>query len=177
MGRLFTRLFTRLLLCLSIGGPSSASAQDAFQNSSRNFWDLSAHAGSLLPSVRFVREIVPGWGLRAATSTSRGTFELETFHGRGNGIVYHSVSLDYRLDLLGDILPVHFVIGGHMDFYQAPRVPDLTPAGGWHFGGGLLQPIIGPLAMRFDFKYRFSPGQSVYVGVGFLYRLPGTGTN
>jgi hypothetical protein len=58
-----------------------------------------------------------------------------------------------------------------MDQYKGSHKSWSTGTG-WHYGGGSTLPIAGPILLRFDFKSRFGPGNSLYVGVGIVYRLP-----
>jgi hypothetical protein len=170
-----TRILTQVFMATSIFLFSLESgAQDA-QDDSRASTELGVHSGPLLPSrISGVREIVPGWGLRASFPTGRGVFETDSFFGRGSGIEFNSLALDYRLDVANSYLPVHFLLGLHVDQYKGVGKP-WTVASGWHYGGGTSLKIAGPLSMRVDFKSRFGPGDSLYVGVGFVYRLPSSG--
>lgn len=136
--------------------------------------ELGLHAGPLLPSkVPAVTEIVQGWGARFSVPTRKGVFELDSFLGQGDGTTYSSLAFDYRLDIDNDVLPAHFLLGLHTDWFSPPG-EGYRFSGGWHYGGGISQHVGGPIYFRGDFKYRFSPGNSVYVGIGFLYRF---GTN
>jgi opacity protein-like surface antigen len=150
------------------GGQSGVADEADLAASS---WELGVHAGPLLPSrIPYVREIVQGWGGRVAIPTAKGVFEIDNVHARGSGIVYNTLSLDYRADIKNDYLPTHFLIGFHGDYFHGPE-RGFTYAGGWHFGGGLTEKLAGPVYFRTDFKYRFSPGTSLYVGIGVSYRF------
>ncbi len=140
-------------------------------NDPNNSYDIGLHFGPLLPNrISKVRDIIPGWGVRLAAPTAKGIFELELYHGQGSGIVYRTASFDYRLDIPNPYLPTHFILGMHADLYSPPNL-DSRYAGGWHYGGGITEEIAGPLLLRADFKYRYGPGESLYVGVGLLYRI------
>lgn len=137
----------------------------------RTSYDFGVHVGPLLPhKVPGITEVVNGWGLRAAVPTPKGVFEPEFYFGRSDGVKYNSASLDYRLDIINEFLPVHFLVGMHFDTYTPANGVDRY-AGGWHYGGGTAMQMAGPMFFRFDFKQRFSPGDSVYVSVSLLYRL------
>lgn len=147
------------------------------QESSSNQSEIGAGFGPFLPSrIGGVREILNGWALRGTKHTTKGLFELEWFNGHGSGSQYHSLMLDYRLDILGggglEMLPVYFLIGLHADYYQ-PLDESWRPSGGWHYGGGIRIPISNATALRADFKQRFSPGQSVIILVGVSFSLGG----
>jgi PAT family beta-lactamase induction signal transducer AmpG len=145
--------------------------------------------GPLLPSrIPKVREIQNTWGVRLGTKTGKGFFEADWVHGRNDGIIYNAFGLDYRLSMQaepgGDSgeaegLPVHFLLGFHMDYFKGLDQDSFRTSGGWHYGGGLQLPIGGPdspFLFRSDFRHRFSPGSSLIVLVGFSY-LTGTGAD
>ncbi|MDZ4082457.1 MAG: MFS transporter [Bdellovibrionales bacterium] len=139
--------------------------------------------GPLLPSrIPKVREIQNTWGVRYGTQTAKGFFEIDWAHGRNDGIVYNAFGLDYRLamnsedDQAAD-LPVHFLLGFHIDHFKGLEEEAFRTSGGWHYGGGLRLPIGGPdspFMFRTDFRHRFSPGSSLIVLVGFSFK---TGTS
>lgn len=153
--------------------------------------------GPLLPSrIPKVREIQNTWGVRLGTKTAKGFFELDWVHGRNDGIVYNAFGLDYRLSLHAESdgdggadsggesgqmedLPVHFLLGFHMDYFKGLGEESFRTSGGWHYGGGLQLPIGGPKSpflFRTDFRHRFSPGSSLIVLVGFSF-LTGSGAD
>jgi len=145
--------------------------------------------GPLLPSrIPKVREIQNTWGVRLGTKTAKGFFEVDWVHGRNDGIVYNAFGLDYRLSLQAepggdsgeaDGLPVHFLLGFHMDYFKGLDQDSFRTSGGWHYGGGIHLPIGGPdspFLFRTDFRHRFSPGSSLVVLVGFSF-LTGTGAD
>ncbi|MBL7689068.1 MAG: MFS transporter [Bdellovibrionaceae bacterium] len=162
-----------LFAMIFLSQTESAHAQD----SSTGATEIGVGFGPFLPSrIGGVREILNGWALRGTQPTSKGTFELEWFNGHGSGTHYHSLMFDYRLDVLGDggleMLPVHFLIGLHADYYQPLEQP-WRPSGGWHYGGGIRIPIGNVTALRAEFKHRFSPGQSMIVLVGVSFSFGG----
>ena len=136
--------------------------------------------GPFLPSkIGGVREVINGWAARVGLPTTRGNFEIEYFNAHGSGIHYHTVAFDYRLDLISRSsgptsadFPVHFLLGFHADSYQPATLGDYRTSGGWHYGGGLQIPLGGaesPVAIRAEFKHRFSPGTSLIVLVGLNF--------
>lgn len=164
--RTFARVLVLVVLILQI---PRAQAQDAGLGIDNT--DLSLHFGPLLPSrIPGVREILNGWGLRAGTQTARGFFEAEYFNVKGGGVTYQSVGLDARLKVFDDVLQAHALLGMHIDSFQGlDEVSKIS--GGWHIGGGVMQEIAGPFLLRGDFKYRFSPGTSLLVSIGVVYRF------
>lgn len=138
-------------------------------SSSSTSWEIGLQAGSLLPNrIRGVREIVPGWAPSVAIPTRAGTVQIGGFFGRGNGIVYNALSFDYRIELLLEGLPLHFLLGMHADEYEGLYGKSKI-LGGWHFGGGTTQAIAGPISLRGDFRSRYGPGRSLEILVGLVY--------
>jgi len=139
--------------------------------------------GPFLPSrIGGVREVMNGWAFRGGLETSKGFFEAEVFTAHGGGADYATGALDFRLDLDSDEepspLPVHFNLGFHIDNYRPATQDGVKFSGGWHYGGGFrvpLGPITSPLALRADFKHRFSPGSSLIVMIGFSYSTDSSG--
>lgn len=158
----------KLILFILILSPMTALAQ---ANAQVKPFEFALAAGPLLPSkVPYVREILLGFDVKATLPTSKGLFEIDGYFANGDGTSYKSVSLDYRADLGADIFPAFFLIGFHGDFYT-PSGKDDRIAGGWHFGGGLFQPLFSGVSLREDFRYRFGPGQELLVTVGLSYQF------
>lgn len=149
--------------------PLSTHAQ---QEAEAKGMEIGIHAGPLMATqIPRFREFISGWGARFSVPTEKGVFELDSYFARGMGQEYVSGMLDYRLDLPTEILPVHALLGVHVDRYVVPGREGRV-AGGWHFGGGFTERLAGPLSVRADFKFRFGPGNSAWVGVSLVYRLP-----
>lgn len=152
-------------------------AQGAEVDEKPNSYELGIHGGPLLPNrVAGVTEILSMVGVRAAAPTDKGMFELDFITGRGLGVVYHSASFDYRLDIVNDYRPVFFLLGGHVDSFE-PLERSQRIAFGWHYGGGITEKIAGPIHFRADFRHRFGPGSELYIGVGILYRFPSSASS
>lgn len=139
--------------------------------------EIGVGFGPLLPSrIGKVREIQNTWGLRAGTQTAKGFFEADWAHGRNDGIVYNTFGFDYRLSLSApssetqtgdDELPVHFLLGFHMDHFKGLDEESFRTSGGWHYGGGVRLPLGGidsPFLFRAEFRHRFS--RQLAIGAG-----------
>jgi hypothetical protein len=166
-----------VLLIAAAATSSTAVAQnysDSLGPSPKNAYDVVISFGSLLPSRNGLREMIPGWGLRVATPTQRGTFETGLVSAIGNGIVYRSAMIDFRLDSFLDWISTFFILGFHGDQFESTRVSS-SFTGGWHYGGGASLYIAGPLLLRFDFRHRFSPGQNLEVTLGLTWRFAAGG--
>ncbi len=138
--------------------------------------EIGLHSGPLIMSqVGGVDDILPSWGARLGLLTKMGTIETDTLFAHAYGVTYYVAGLDYRLDIINDYIPVHFLIGGRFDYFKPNNEPKFKIAGGWHYGGGVIEQIGGPWAVRGDFKFRFSPGTSIYISLGLMYRFPAGG--
>ena len=156
-------------------GPSKRSTGSASGPAKTYSSEYSLFVGPFLPSnIGGVTEILHVVGGRIGLYTKMGTLEPEFFSAHGDGVTYNSASLDYRVDVSSQFVAAHFLMGMHLDHY-APPDTGYKMSGGWHYGGGLLLPLSGPIWLRTDFKYRFSPGTSLFVGVGVTVRFDGTG--
>lgn len=152
--------------------PVAEGASLSSEPSPSKSYDFNIHGGPFLPSgIPYVRQLMNAWGLRASAGTRKGVFEAGFFTAHNDGISYTSTFLDYRIDVANEYGPVHFLLGGHGDYYT-PLGKSSKIAGGWHYGGGFTIHVSGPVYIRADFEERFSPGTTVYVDVGITIRIP-----
>ena len=140
---------------------------------SRTSYEFGVHFGTLLSQRIGVTEPVPGWALKAGMPTLSGVFEAGIYLGNGNGISYRSASFDYRLPFEFDVITGHVLLGVHADQYATdfPRPASSKFSGGWHYGGGVSQHIVGPVLLRADFRHRFGPGISLEATLGLSIRF------
>lgn len=163
-----------LIACLTLGALSLSAVAFA---SRAEALEVGVGFGPFLPSrIGGVKEVMNGWGGRVGLPTSKGLFELEYFNAHSDGSNYNTLAFDYRLDFFpGDArepMAVHFLLGFHGDYYTPRDVDEYRQSGGWHYGGGLRIPLgseSSGVALRADFKHRFSPGSSLIVLVGFSF--------
>jgi hypothetical protein len=158
-------LFISALLFTSSGFSQATSGGKAYE--------LSFEGATFLPyGIPRVREILNGIDLRGTLPTSKGKFELDAFLANAEGVSYRSMAIDYRYDIGIDEFPAFALFGINADFYTPPSPYDTQKySGGWHFGGGFLQPLTGGWSLREDFRYRFGPGTTLIVGVGFNFQF------
>ena len=168
-------ILSSFLLCLpAVAQTNNQDTAVSPSQIAKHSLDLEADFGTLVPSHDGLSDIVPGWGLRAAIPANKGIFEVSAFLARGNGIIYRTGAVDYRMDIDFEQASAHFLLGLHADqYFQGPPNDDNKSfAGGWHFGGGVTLPVGGPLLVRSDFRYRIGPGTVLEVTVGVVYRIP-----
>ncbi len=126
-------------------------------------------AGPFLPSaIAGVKEILQVAGLRLGSDTKLGDFEAEGWLANGGGVSYQSFLVNYRMDIPGDVIPVHALVGIHADAYRKANATNVS-SGGWQVGGGAEAKIAGPASVRSDFEYRFGPGDSLLVLVSIMF--------
>lgn len=160
-----------LALFAIVGSSPPAGAQEIGAPPAEKSYLLHLHGDTFLASrVSGVTEIVPGWGPGVSIPTGKGQFMIDSFLGKGSGIEYKSLLADYRVNITNDVIPVHFLLGVHTDTWTGVS-GEAKVSGGWHFGGGITFPIAGPFFLESDFRYRFSPGTSLLIGVGLTYVL------
>lgn len=139
--------------------------------------EFGVFIGNLLPNqISGVTEITGLGGFRAGYKMGHLSFAEAAFTtGNGNGVEWKNVEMSIRMDI-----PVENLVG---IAYIGPDVTYYKPAGsdsekivfGAHAGGG-VQTLVGRTTwFRFDMKFGVSPGTSLYIGVGFVFRLPGGG--
>lgn len=167
------RFLAYLLPCSLLLFSSAKSQAQSNSTGSGNAYEFNINFGTMISARIGIDETVPGWGLRTSIPTSKGIFEVGGFSGIGNGAIYRSAAFDYRMDVLLETIASHFLLGFHADQYEASTPSPVSSkfSGGWHYGGGVIMPITGPVSIRFDFRHRFSPGQALEVTLGFSYKL------
>jgi hypothetical protein len=137
-------------------------------------YEVSFEGAAFLPSrIPWVHEILIGIDPRLTIPTSKGQFEVDAFLANGSGTSYSSFSLDYRYDLGNDDFPAFITAGFNGDIWTPPAPNEAQVyGGGWHFGGGFIQPVTPGLSVREDIRYRLGPGTTLIVGLGLNYRFP-----
>ncbi len=136
-------------------------------------FEVSVQGGPFIAKgIYRVREVMNGVDLRVSIPTGKGKFEIDGFFANSDGVNYRIASLDYRIDVGPPDFPA-FILGGvHGDFWTPPAPYDSQRySGGWHFGGGFMQPLFGGWSAREDFRYRLGPGTSLLVGLGLNYQF------
>jgi hypothetical protein len=168
------RIAAAAALGLALAGAAAAffAPRAAAEDLPRYNSEYELAGGALLPSkIPLVTEVMPVWDLRATRRTKRGIFEGDVAFANSSGVSYDSLSLEYRYDLANDALPAFVLLGAQGDFYKGLGAGSYKAGGGWNFGGGGFLQLAGPLWLRGEFRYRFSPGTSILFLVGLSLRL------
>ncbi|NJL25740.1 MAG: hypothetical protein HC902_11580 [Calothrix sp. SM1_5_4] len=171
----FTVLFT-VLLCASASfaqnsGNNNEDESTKFPGSDAPF-EVGFHLGSLLPNqITGVTEIMGLGGGRMGIRLSPQTyFETGFITGNGEDQQWKNVHADLRMDI-----PVQTLVGvafvGADTVYYKGRTGGTKLIFGGHAGGGIQTHLAGSAWFRADMKFGFSPGTSLYIGFGFVWRL------
>ncbi len=155
-------LFVASLISTSLLVPSAQAAME-----------FGVAFGPFLPSrINGVTEVMNGSSVRAGLLTGKGFFEGELYSAHGDGSDYNSLGFNYRFDFGKDLIPeiqIFALLGLHLDYYKPATSDESRQGGGWHYGGGVRIPlgsVTSPLQLRFDFKHRFGPGNSLIALLG-----------
>jgi hypothetical protein len=161
--------FSLFFLLLQIPGQAFAQTEPGEADS----YSIGLISGPLLPSkIPGVTEVLQLVGVRAGMTTHLGKFESEAWVANGSGVSYQSILINYRMEVFNQFLPVHALIGAHIDSYSTNDSSiTSTGGGGWQVGGGSEAKILGPVFLRGDFEYRSGPGKSLLVLVALMLQF------
>ena len=150
--------------------PNTGGA-NAAQGSNAPF-EAGFHLGNLLPNqISGVEEIMSLGGVRMGLRMAPlSYFEVGFISGNGEGVEWKNAHVDVRMDIpLENLLAVAYV-GADAAYFKGNAQSTKLIFGG-HAGGGIMGHLGGPTWFRGDMKFSFSPGTSLYIGVGLVFRL------
>jgi hypothetical protein len=153
------------------GGDQAANAPGA-----NALYEGGFHLGKLLPNqIGGVTEIMSLGGARAALRLAPNTYaEAGMILGNGHGAEWKNTHLDIRMDIPVENLVGVATIGADMVYYKGVGTSEKIIFGG-HAGAGIQMPLSGGVWFRSDMKFGFSPGTSLYIGFGLMFRLGESG--
>ncbi len=160
---------------------SAAFAQGNQAPAQPQGWDapieFGFHLGNLLPNqISGVTEIMGLGGARVGFRLNQGSYvEGGVIAGNGEGVKWKNAHVDIRMDIPIESLTAVAYVGGDSVYFEGVGHASKLIFGG-HAGGGLMGHLSGACWWRGDMKFSFSPGTSLYIGVGLVFRL-GQGTN
>lgn len=148
------------------GGASKPAGSDAP-------FELGFHLGSLLPDqIDGVTEIMGLGGARMGYKFNPGSyFEGGIITGNGEGVKWKNIHMDVRMDIPVEGLVGIAYVGADSTYYQGAGRSSSKLIFGGHAGGGIMAHVSGSMWFRGDMKFNFSPGTSLYIGAGFVFRL------
>jgi len=153
------------------GAGSAGSAGSAAEPS----YEVGIQLGKLLPDqIEGVTEIQGLGGIRAGMRLApRSYFEMGFITGNGEGQQWKNLHADLRMDMpVENIIGIAYV-GADTVYYRGHNGGGQKIAFGGHLGGGVMAHISGLTWFRADMKFGFSPGTSLYIAAGFVWRLGG----
>jgi hypothetical protein len=170
-------LFSASLLLIPVLFPitSWAQAQPEHLQDPRGL-SLGAFTGTFLPlGIPGVLNQLPQWGLRLGHGFRRSQLEYNVMAANAHEVNYYLGYLSLRNPIKNDVVAAHWIIGG--DFHYFKRAPTrilrttfpFRGVSGWHLGFGARLPVSDQFHFRSDFRFGFSPGQQLLVGLGFEY--------
>lgn len=168
-----------IFILLGAGG-ASAWAQDSTGNRPQGSdapYEFGLHLGNLLPNqISGVEEIMALGGVRAGYRLAGGSYaEAGFISGNGEGVRWKNAHVDIRMDIPIENLLAMAYVGADSVYFQGVGHAQKLIFGG-HAGGGIMAHLGGTAWFRADMKFSFSPGASLYIGAGLVFRL-GSGTN
>ena len=139
--------------------------------------EFGLFVGNLLPNqIGGVTEIQGMGGIRAGLKTGHLTFAEAAFTtGNGNGVEWKNMELSIRMDIPVENLVGSVYIGPDVNYYKPAGSDSTKVIFGGHVGGAVQSMLGRTTWFRFDMKFGISPGTSMYIGVGFVFRFPGGG--
>ncbi|MGE3974321.1 MAG: hypothetical protein AB7F59_07350 [Bdellovibrionales bacterium] len=138
--------------------------------------EIGFHVGPLLPNqVEGMTEIQPMWGPRYSMAFRKGFLEASFANSRANGVIYYNGFMSYRYDITIEGMTALLYAG--LDFHQWSSPPEDTTrmVGGGHVGGGMQFPVGDSMWFRSEMKFNLNPGTALYIGFGFMIRMPDGG--
>lgn len=149
------------------GGATAESTKDAP-------FEAGFHLGNLLPDqIDGVTEIMSLGGVRAGYLLApRSYAEAGIIMGNGEGQKWKNVHADLRMDIPVETLVGIAYVGADMVQYKGVGTGEKIIFGG-HAGGGIQTQLTGAVWFRGDMKFSFSPGTTLYIGFGIMWRLGG----
>lgn len=137
--------------------------------------EISLFVGSLLPNqIDGVTEILPVFGGRYGFSTDRmGVAEFGVSNTHAEGVDFTVVSASLRAELPAIDQFVGSVYGG-LDFtwFRPAGAEERQSETGLHVGAALSAMISNTLAFRSDLKLNASPGTSMALQFGLVFKGP-----
>lgn len=148
------------------GAASGGSPPDDAQ------YEFGFSVGNLLPNqIAGVTEIMGLGGVMAGMQLAPLTYaETGVIMGNGNGVQWKNVHLDFRIDIPIENLIGLAYVGADMTYFNGITGGNRLIFGG-HAGGGVMTHLGGSVWGRADMKFSFSPGTTLYIGIGIEFRI------
>jgi hypothetical protein len=141
---------------------------------SKALYELGFDLGNLLPNqIDGVSQIMGLGEVRGGVRFAPMSYvEGGLIMGNGNGVQWKNLHVDARMDIPVDNLVGFAYLGVDSTYYRGDNANSHLIFGG-HAGGGVQIAIAGDVWIRGDMKFGLSPGNSLYIGLGFVFRFGG----
>jgi hypothetical protein len=172
----FIALAMRSVLCfVLLGFLVHASKAKAQAGGAEAGSEISLFVGSLLPNqIDGVTEILPVFGGRYGFATERlGVAEFGFSNTHAEGVDFTILSASLRADLPSIEQFIGSLYGGlDLNWYRPAGSEDRTTETGLHVGAAMAMMINDNLWFRSDLKFNASPGTSMALQFGLVFRGP-----
>lgn len=178
-----TALFLIINLFVSSLGQAQTPPSTPNQTGT-GYFDLGVKTGYFFPNgIEGVRESLPVFGVKVGHSVGKTTaFEYDIDFSNAKGVSYFLAYASLRHDFaVGNVIPLFFLIGVDVHNYRrADSYGEITQTRteydrqtqfGWHLGFGGETNVYGNLFLRADVRMGFSPGDTLTVTIGGVYRF------
>jgi hypothetical protein len=172
--KVFRGLFKGHLFALLIGLIPAYQA-DAQEGGGEAGSEISMFVGSLLPNqIDGVTEILPVFGGRFGMPTQRlGVVEIGFSNTHAEGVDFTIFSTSLRADLPAIDQFIGSVYGGFdLSWFRPAGSEDRKTETGLHVGTALSMMVNNNLWVRSDLKFNASPGTSMALQFGLVFRGP-----
>lgn len=135
-------------------------------------FEFGFHLGNLLPNqINGVTEIMGLGGVRMGFRLAPQAYVEGGFiAGNGGGQEWKNAHVDLRMDIPVETLVALAYLGADSYYFKGPQTDTRLIFGG-HVGGGVQAHLAGSAWFRGDMKFGFSPGTSLYLGFGIVWRI------
>lgn len=157
-----------------------SSASRAIAQSAEASDEIGLYLGEQLPSgIDNVAEILPLFGFRYGIGTSKlGIIDLGLFNSHAHGIDFSTAEVSLRGDVpLGPGLEGLYYGGADFNYYKPVNQEERKSVFGYHVGAGAMMSVTDNLWIRGDLKLLGSPGTSLLLLFGFVFRSPSGSSN
>lgn len=127
--------------------------------------------GNLLPDqIEGITEITPMWGAAVGMHKMDMAYSFQFTNANAKGAKINVYSVEARKEVPISNLVGMISFGADIQGIISPGKTERTYYGGAHVGGGILALISSGLYIRMNMKFTASPGVSLFLGFGLLYR-------
>jgi hypothetical protein len=139
-------------------------------------WEGGFFLGNLLPNqIAGLTEITGMGGVRGGYRWGPTTFFESAFTtGNGDGAEWKNLSGSIRMDIPVENLVGLVYLGPDITYYKGVGRSNQMIFGG-HVGGGIQVAIGGATWFRMDMKLGLSPGTSLFISAGIVFRMASGG--